>query len=148
MCYQLSWVADMRNITILIFFVVVLAACDQMKMSANSYENSQKTVWTYVEIQSDGADSDYRYFLFGEMKESLFDDISNNVIEAGFFMLASVKYYDSNNLVAEYSDDEYTGNLVFRIEDIQMIKQMKKAPKIGIEPNEATAELEIEKLPE
>ena len=126
----------------------MLSACDQMKMSANSYENSQKTIWTYVEIESDSNSSQYRYFLFGEMKESLYNDISNNVIESGFFMLTSVKYYDSNNVVANYSDDLYTGNLVFRIEDIQMIKTMKKAPLIGLKPNEATEDLDIEKNPE
>ncbi len=134
--------------TLLLSLFVMLASCDQMKLSANSYENSQKTIWTYVETKSDETESQYRYHLFGQMKESLFYEISNNVIESGFFMLSSVKYYDNNNLVAEYADDQYTGNLVFRIEDIQMIKQMKKAPKIGLEPNEATAELDIKKLPE
>ena len=119
-----------------------------MKMSAKSYENSHKTVWTYVEIKSDGESSDYRYFLFGEMKDNLFNDISNNVIESGFFMLSSVKYYDDNSLVANYSDDLYTGNLVFRIEDIQMIKKMKKAPRVGLAPNEATESWDVEKLPE
>ena len=128
--------------------MVLLSACDQMTMSAKSYENSHKKIWTYVEIESKGESSDYRYFLFGEMKENLFNDISNNVIESGFFMLASVKYYDNNNVVANYSDDLYTGNMVFRIEDIQMIKKMKKAPLIGIGANEATEELGIEKLPE
>lgn len=138
----------MKNIILCVSIIVLLSACDQMKMSANSYENSQKTVWTYVEIESDGKSTDYRYFLFGEMKESLFNDISNNVIESGFFMLASVKYYDNNNVVANYSDDLYTGNMVFRIEDIQIIKKMKKTPLIGIGADKATEEIGIEKLPE
>ncbi len=131
----------MNKIILGLTLVVFLTACDQMKMSAKSYETSHKTVWTYVEIKSDGESSDYRYFLFGEMKENLFNDISNNAIESGFFMLSSVKYYDSNNLVANYSDDLYTGNLVFRIEDIRQIKKMKKAPSIGLEPDEAKEEI-------
>ncbi|MFK8011294.1 MAG: hypothetical protein AB8B80_04585 [Marinicellaceae bacterium] len=136
------------KVVIYLSIVILLSACDPMKLSANSYENSQKTTWIYVEIQSNGKSSDYRYFLFGEMKESLYHDISNNVIESGFFMLASVKYYDNNNVVANYSDGLYTGNMVFRIEDIQLIKKMKKPPVIGIGANEATEELGIEKLPE
>ncbi|MGJ8663034.1 MAG: hypothetical protein ACSHWU_05250 [Marinicella sp.] len=131
----------MKNIILFLVLVVFLSACEPMKMSAKSYENSQNTLWTYVEIQSDSDTSDYRYYLFGEMKENLFNDISNNAIESGFFMLSSVKYYDSNNLVANYSDDLYTGNLVFRIEDITMIKKMKKAPSIGLEPDEAKEEI-------
>ena len=138
----------MKNIILCFSIVVLLSACDPMKMSANSYENSHKKIWTYVEIESNGESSDYRYFLFGEMKENLFNDISNNVVESGFFMLESVKYYDRNNLVTNYSDNLYTGNLVFRIEDIQIIKKMKKAPPIGIGADEATEELDIEKLPD
>ena len=138
----------MKYIVLILSIVVLLSACDQMTNSAKSYENSHKKIWTYVEVKSEDESSDYRYFLFGEMKENLFIDISNNVIESGFFMLESVKYYDNNNLVANYANDLYTGNLVFRIEDIQMIKKMKKAPLIGIEADEATEELDIEKLPE
>lgn len=133
----------MNKVILCFALAFMLSACEPMKMSARSYENCQNTLWVYIEIQSNGNESDYRYFLFGEMKESLLNDISNNVIESGFFMLSSVKYYDNNNLVANYADDEYTGNMVFRIEDIQMIKKMKKAPQIGLKPIMGTDELNL-----
>jgi protease II len=129
-------ISSLYSYIFMLLLFVLLGGCDRTQQSSISYENSKQKTWVYLEIKSKGEETDYRYYLYGEIKKQLFFDISNNVIESGFFMISDVKYYDDNNLVANYADDLYTGTLVFRIEDIQMIKELKKAPDVGLGPNE------------
>ena len=77
------------------------------------------------------------YYYFGEVSEDLFNMISENKINKGFISLNNVKYWGDNDKIVDYADDEYSGNLVFRIENIERIEKMNVEPNFG---NEADAE--------
>jgi hypothetical protein len=115
----------------LLIFLLLLTGC-QSGESNRTYQNDLETRWVYVEVKTDNGDTDYFYYLFGRMKARLFEDISNNTINEGFFLISEAKYYDDNGLIADYADDLYSGSLVFRIEEIKMLKLLNKQPVVGL----------------
>lgn len=117
--------------TCLMALLMAITGCG-VNDTSGSYHNDHETVWIYLEVKTENGDTDYYYYLFGRMKAKLFEDISNNSIETGFFMISETLYHDDNGLIAEYADAINSGSLVFRIEEIKMIKLLNKKPEIGL----------------
>ena len=112
--------------TILISFVFLLAACNSGdELSAVSKLGSQARIWAYMQFNIPEENEQIEsYYYFAEVSEELFNQISANQINHGFISLNNVKYWGENDNIVDYADDEYSGNLVFRIENIERIERM------------------------
>jgi len=119
--------------SILISFLLLLAACNAGdELSAVSKLGSQERIWAYMQFNIPEENEQIEsYYYFAEVSEKLFNQISANQINQGFISLNNVKYWGENDTIIDYADDEYSGNLVFRIENIERIERMNGEPVFG-----------------
>ena len=136
---------------IVIAITFLLTACNANdEVTAISELGSQDRVWAYMQfnIPEEGEKIE-SYYYFGEVSEDLFNMISENKINKGFISLNNVKYWGDNDKIVDYADDEYSGNLVFRIENIERIEKMNGEPNFGNEADTAVDDNETqEQVPE
>lgn len=131
----------MKN-TILLLLVFLITACNSSdEVTALSKLGDGERVWAYMQFnipeEDDKIDS---YYYFGEVSEQLYELISSNQINQGFISLNNVKYWGDNDRIIDYADDEYSGNLVFRIENIERIEKMNGEPVFNNEADVEQAE--------
>ena len=114
--------------------VTALSACniDSEYRALHAMGNDGKKVWAFMQFnvqeEEDGLES---YYYYAEISESLFRSISTNQITEGFMLLENVKYWGQDDLIYDYRDIEYSGEIVFRIEDIKRISLVNRAPEVG-----------------
>ncbi|OUR98047.1 hypothetical protein A9Q81_12365 [Gammaproteobacteria bacterium 42_54_T18] len=79
------------------------------------------------------------YYYYGNISKELYEKISSNKIKRGFMLLEKVRYWGDDDLVHEYRDKEYSGDLVFRIENLVRIRGINGDPLLGLdEPKQVT----------
>ena len=140
----------MKNF-IVIAITLLLTACNANdEVTAISKLGSQDRVWAYMQFNiPEEGDKFESYYYFGEVSEDLLNMISENQINEGFISINNVKYWGDNDKVVDYADDEYSGNLVFRIENIERIEKMNGEPNFGNEADTAVDDNETqEQVPE
>ncbi|HEY9036703.1 MAG TPA: hypothetical protein VIM96_08345 [Pseudomonadales bacterium] len=117
-----------------VLLAVVLLGCDaRTDIQASDANNAHEKIWVFVQInvpEEDGGVESYYYY--GQIPQKTYDGISQNVFDKGFILLENVKYWGNDDLLHEYKDDENTGDLVYRIEDIRRIKRVHTVPDVGV----------------
>jgi len=140
----------MNKVLTTLLLVVLMAGCDIDEAVAVNDNLKEERVWVFAQFnvpeEGDKIDS---YYYYGKVNDDLYQRISDNKIEHGFIHLQDVKYWGTDDLVHDYSDNEYAGDLIFRIEDIHRLKLIKQEPQTGSVPfpSQETANTE-EQLPE
>ena len=89
--------------------------------TTNNTSEPQKKVWVYIEIKKVLPRDTSDYFFYGKMNESLINRINDDKDVKGLFMLSDIRYWNDDDLLQIYEDDEDTGYKIFRLEDIQYI---------------------------
>jgi len=116
----------------------LLAACNaQDELTAASTITSSKRVWVHAQLnvpeEGDVIDS---YWYYGRVPEQLVDLISANEIKQGYISFEDVKYWGNDDKLYDYEDDNFTGELVFRIEHIEKLTVLKQEPDFSGQSNE------------
>ena len=123
----------MRKLMFLVLSGVILFGCNMrdeaMAMGANG-DDEQVWVFAQFNVPEEGDKIDSFYY-YGKVAKSLYDRVSANTLHEGFVLMEEVKYWGDDDLIYEYRDSQYTGDLVFRIEDIRRIKRVQHEPVAG-----------------
>ena len=95
--------------------------------------NDAERVWAFLQVnvpeEESGVES---YYYFAQISETLYQGVSQNQILEGFILLENVRYWGTDDLIYDYKDIEYAGEIVFRIEDIKRISLVNKEPVVGM----------------
>ena len=121
------------NKIIIAFALLILAGCDaRSELAAIGSMSDEDKSWIFAEFNLEEEDNKIdAYYYYGKVSDSLLALIKQNEISAGFILLEEVRYWGDNDIVYEYFNEEYTGDLIFRIEDIAKIKFVHTPPEVG-----------------
>jgi hypothetical protein len=113
--------------------LLAFAGCQQRNTAdAPSADQDTSRMWVFAQInvveEKGGLES---YYYFGEVSRALYKQIAANKVQRGFLALENVRYWGTDDKIHSYRDGEYTGELVFRIEDVKKIQPVRRAPMIG-----------------
>lgn len=141
----------MNRLLVSACFIVLLQGCniDSEYRALHEMNNDGERVWAFLHLnvpeEKDGLES---YYYFAEISEALYQSVSQNRITEGFILLENVRYWGTDDLIYDYKDVEYSGEIVFRIEDIKRISLVNSEPKVGLgyEQYEESEELIAEPL--
>ena len=122
----------MRIILISLALLTLLGCDKNSELDAIKNSLSTEKVWVFTQInvreEADGIDS---YYYYGKVSKATYQAISENRLTQGFLLLEEVKYWGNDDLINEYRDYENSGQLVFRIQDIQKIDLINVEPIAG-----------------
>ena len=116
-----------------VLLAIVLLGCDaKTETQALDTNDANKKIWVFVQMnvpeEGGGMES---YYYYGQISQKTYEGISQNIFDKGFVLLENVKYWGNDDLLHEYKDDENTGELVYRIEDIRRIKRVHTVPDVS-----------------
>lgn len=95
-------------------------------------------MWIFATFNIGAVGDATYYHYFGAVRESLYQRIRDNEINSGFITLQDVRYWNDNDLIQAYEDDQDTGVLTFRIE--QLVKlELEKGDPVNTYPAEQVA---------
>ncbi len=133
---------SMKLKAVIVVLAVLLSGCDLVEeLCAVEAEIEGPRVWAFMQfnVPEEGGEIG-SYYYYGNISKELYEKINSNTIKRGFMLLEKVRYWGDDDLVHEYKDKEYSGNLVFRVEDLVRIKGINSDPLLGFdEPKQATA---------
>lgn len=125
----------MNRLLVLTCLIVLLQGCniDSEYRALYAMGDDGERVWAFLHLnvpeEQDGLES---YYYFAEISQALYQSVSQNQITEGFILLENVRYWGTDDLIYDYKDVEYSGEIVFRIEDIKRISLVNNEPKIGM----------------
>jgi len=122
--------------TLFAFMFFGLIACDTLEQevaaAVNASNDEGEKIWVFTQFNvPEEGDKIESYYYFGEVSESLYSKIKNNQVSTGYLELKNVRYWGSDDLIHEYRDAIYDGNLLFRIEHNVRISVLRAAPIVG-----------------
>lgn len=125
----------MFRVVMIVWMVAMLQGCniDSEYRALHAMGDDDQRVWAFLQInvqeEEDGVES---YYYFAQISQTLYQGISRNQLSEGFLRLENVRYWGNDDLIYDYKDIEYTGEIVFRIEDIQRISLINNEPVVGL----------------
>ncbi len=106
---------------------------DKVVCAADETPNSGNSTWVFMQINVDQEDGEMdSFYYYARISKNLLSRIKNNKTTSGFINLLSVRYWGDDDLLHEYKSEEYSGELVFRIEDIKKIDLVHAEPIVGL----------------
>lgn len=102
----------------------------------NDYLIKADKVWVYVEVMVNMPNDTSAYYYYGPINESVFEQINNNSNSKGLFILSDIRYWNDDDLLEVYEDEDCMGIRVFNIQDIRQIRAYKKDPVYIYRPDE------------
>jgi len=117
----------MKKTTVLILFLICSVLCTSCDVNKDASNDSNKQ-WVYVELVTESKKDTSEYFYYGQVRESLYNDIKRKPDMKGLFVLFNVRYVNNDDLLELYEDDKLSGDLVFRIQDIEELVFYKDDP--------------------
>ncbi len=135
-----------KQLSTLLIFCFALQACNtDLGLSIRSDEDetpdTQVLVFAQFNVPEEGDKLD-SFWYYGEVSEKLYQSFSTNKIQSGFIRLKNVHYWGNDDVLYEYKDEEETGELTFRIEDIRRVRLINQFPRNEEEHAENTEEQE------
>ncbi len=115
--------------------MVLLQGCniDSEYRALHAMENDDQKLWAFLQINvPEGMDAVESYYYFAQISETVYQGVASNQLTEGFMLLENVRYWGNDDRIYDYKDIEYTGEIVFRIEDVKRISLVNKAPVIGM----------------
>ncbi len=109
---------------LMVILLTLLWGCDL----ENTKTAKSDGVWVFLTLRYESNDGFQFNYYYGEMNKKLYNKIANNLITKGFFKLNKVRYWNNDDKLELYADDVYSGNMVFRIEDIRKLNELKDDP--------------------
>lgn len=124
----------MRNLSMLILVISLfsLSSCKaSQELDAIAADSDAATNWTFIHFNVNHQNGEMEsYYYYGRVASRLYQLIAGNQLHSGFIRMRDVRYWGNDDKVYAYRNEEDSGELVFRIEDIQRIKLLQAEPKI------------------
>ncbi len=123
----------MNRCIYLVFLCVFFAGCNlSEEVEAIEANDNSKRIWIFAQFNvPEEKDALETYFYFGEVPEKLYQKISTNRIKSGFILLENVRYWGKDDKIYELRGKGYSGDVLFRIEDIRKLERVVTEPKVG-----------------
>lgn len=123
----------MKFKSIIFIVAVFLSGCNIAdELCAADAITDKNTLWAFMHFNvPEEGDKIESYYYFGKISESLYEKINSNTVSSGFMQLEDVRYWGDDDLVHEYKDNEYSGDLLFRIEHLVRVKVLNMDPLLG-----------------
>lgn len=122
---------------LLTLLLLPVSACkpgDEIE-SLKEFQDGKK-VWVFAQFNVEQKDNTLEdYYYFGQINASLYRKIAQRKIRRGFIALKKVRYWASDDSVKSYSDELYSDEIIFRVEDIRKIDLLKREPEPGFSYN-------------
>ena len=67
------------------------------------------------------------YFFYGQINKSIIKKIDNNDSE-GLFLLSKARFVNDDDFLELYKDEKYSGELVFKLQDVEEIRLYNDDP--------------------
>jgi len=123
----------MKSKAIIFILTVFLSGCNIAdELCAADAITEKNNLWAFMHfnVPEEGGKIE-SYYYFGKISESLYEKINTNAISTGFMHLEEVRYWGEDDLVHEYKDNEYSGDLLFRVEHLVRVKVLNMDPLLG-----------------
>ncbi len=130
----------MNSKAMILILTTLLSGCNLTEeLCAAEAIIEKNNTWAFLQFNvPEENDKNESYYYFGKISGSLYEKINSNTISSGFIHLEDVRYWGEDDLVHEYADDEYSGDLLFRIEHLVRVKVLKMDPLLGFESSKQT----------
>ena len=100
-----------------------------------------KKVWGFFQFNVTNENGKLEsYYYYGKVSANLYDRIKQNKIQKGFLFLDEAQYWGEDDKIHAYRDEESSGELVFRIEDIKRIQLLRHKPGVERSPTQESGE--------
>ncbi len=136
----------MTRLLVVASIVIFLQGCniDSEYRALHAMKNDSERVWAFLQVNvPEEGTAVESYYYFAQISETLYQGVSQNQISEGFILLENVRYWGTDDLIYDYKDVEYTGEIVFRIEDIKRISLVNKEPIVGLGYEQYQTEQEL-----
>lgn len=132
----------LRKIVVSLFVLIALFGCDEKSSQTSKPSEPVKRVWIFAQFNvPEEGDQIESYWYYGRITDAMYQDLSSNNISEGFIRLADVHFWGNDDKVHPYEDEEFTGEMLFKIEDLRKVTLVKRLPVM-----EDQHERNIEKL--
>lgn len=112
----------MKILSFYLLLAFTLLSCD---FGSDKQKEKQ---WVFAEIVTESKTDTTEYFYFGQMNKSVIDEIDNDLDRKGMFKLSNVRLWNNDNLLETYEDEQLSGDLLFKIEDVEELTLYKDDP--------------------
>ena len=114
-----------KTILLKLIALVILSfgSCDLIELDSKTKEKQ----WVYIELSTISKTDTTDYFLYGQINKSIINKIDNDDSE-GLFLISKARFMNDDKMLELYEDEEYSGELVFKIQDIEEIKLFNDDP--------------------
>ena len=109
-------------ITLILFFCSCSTFVNQEELKP---ENKK---WVYLEILNIMKGDSTNYYLYGKINNSILTKINKNEKSSGLFKFSEIRFINDDDLFEIYEDENDSGDLYFRIENIKKISVYKRDP--------------------
>ncbi|MEM6910950.1 MAG: hypothetical protein AAF555_05140 [Verrucomicrobiota bacterium] len=127
----------------LVLTTFIFASCNMEDAVAQIEQTiDQDTIWVYAQInvpEAGGKIDDY--FYYGRISRKLHQEYLDRKVDSGPILFRDVRYWSNEDNFVIYEDETYTGDLVFRIEDIVFVRILKGDPLVTTQAEEESAPL-------
>lgn len=120
----------------IITLTILLSSCGFNTQRSSKAKGKQ---WVYIELTTVTTSDTTNYYYYGQVKKSLIRDIDSNAGLTGLFTLSNIRYWNDNDLLEIYEDEDLEGSIVFSIQDIKEIVLYKVDPVYSFEIDELHA---------
>ena len=130
----------MNSKAIILILAALLSGCNIAdELCAAEAITDTNNVWAFLHFNvPEESDKSESYYYYGKISKSLYEKINSNTISSGFILMEDVRYWGEDDMVHEYEDNEYSGDLLFRIEHVVRVKILKMDPMLGFEDSKKT----------
>lgn len=112
---------------------LLISACNfgEEVNSITEFQDGKK-VWVFIQFNVEQENKKIEdYYYFGQINSSLYKKITSRKIQRGFITLKKVRYWANDNSIKSYSDELYSDEMLFRVEDIRKMDLLKIEPEPG-----------------
>ena len=113
--------------------LLIVTGCDLINEIDTMRANSDDAkVWVFAQFNVPEENDELEtYYYYGEVSKTIYDAVSSNRLTQGFISLKKVKYWGNDDRIHAYEDEENTGDIIFRIENISRMMLVKGEPALG-----------------
>lgn len=113
----------------------MLISCGKATKGSES-ETKSNLRWVYLVAQTAMQTDTTEFFLYGQIKTAIAEDLMGNQKSSGVFHIEKLRYYNDDDLLEIYEDEKDEGLFIFRIQDVRRVELLKKDPVLSMDEEE------------
>ena len=126
----------MKNLLLLSYLIGLLTFLTGCDSTQDEFPPKREKTWVFLELEKVMKNDTSDFYLYGEINQSILDNIANGVIDPAMFEFSTIRYIDEEDLLQLYEDETDRGIYFFRTEDIQTTRVLKADPVLTFPENE------------